>query len=213
MLDRRSYRSTVYAKAALALHTIDRTLGGNRLRDVLREYFRVWRFRHPSGRDFRELVDEQVEEDLVPLFSQLFDGTGVLDYAVARVDVRKVPPLRPASQDEIDVAPAVQPTRYRTEVVIERRGEVRMPVDIAVTFEDGVQTRESWDGLDRWYRMDITSTQQAAYAVVDPDNKQPLDVNRLNNSRMATAGTRGIVRLAGRWGLWLQGALLALSGF
>lgn len=213
MLDRRSYGSTVYAKAALALYTIDRTLGGARLRDALREYFLAWRFRHPTSRDFREFIDEQIDEDLAPLFSQLFDGTGVLDYAVARIDVREVPPLRPAAQEEVSGAPAVQQTRYRTEVVVERRGEVRMPVDIAVTFEDGVQTRESWDGLDRWYRMDITSTHEPAYAVVDPEDKLPLDVNRLNNSRMRTPGTRGIVRLAGRWGLWLQGALLALSGF
>jgi hypothetical protein len=48
--------------------------------------------------------------------------------------------------------------------------------------------------------------------VVDPDDKLPLDVDRLNNSRMRTPATRGIVRLSGRWGLWLQGALLALSG-
>jgi hypothetical protein len=212
MLDRDSYRSTVYAKAALALRTIEGTLGGHRLRDALREYYRVWSFRHPSSRDFRTLVDDLVEEDLAPLFSQLFDGTGELDYAVARVDVSEVPPLRPAPQDEVGGAPTMQATRYRSEVIIERRGEVRMPVDIVVTFDDGSQTREVWNGLDRWYRIDITSTHAAAYAVVDPDDKLPLDVNRLNNSRMRTPGTRGIVRLAGRWGLWLQGALLALSG-
>lgn len=213
MLDRASYRSTVYAKAALALHTIDRTLGGDRLREALRAYFRAWQFRHPSSQDFRELVDDAIDEDLTPLFSQLFDGTGVLDYAVARVDVTEVPPLRPTAQEDAGLAPSAPQARYRTEVIIERRGEVRVPVDIAVTFEDGVQTRESWNGLDRWYRIDITSTHQAAYAVVDPENKLPLDVNRLNNSRMRTPGTRGIVRLAGRWGLWLQGALLALTGF
>ena len=81
-----------------------------------------------------------------------------------------------------------------------------MPVDILVVFEDGSQTRESWNGLDRWYRIDVTSTQQAAYAVVDPDDKLPLDADRLNNSRLRTPGTRGIIRLAGRWGLWLQSA-------
>jgi len=213
MLDRASYRSTTYAKAALALHTIDRTLGGHRLRDALREYFERWRFGHPSSKDFRELIDDQVVEDLTPLFSQLFDGTGRLDYAVSRIDVTEVPPLRPSPHEESERAPTVQPTRYRTEVVIQRRGEVRMPVDIVVAFDDGSQTRESWDGLDRWYRIDITSTHEAAYAVVDPDNKLPLDDNRLNNSRMRTPGTRGIIRLAGRWGLWLQGALHALSGF
>jgi len=213
MLDSESYQSVVYAKAALALRTVDRLLGDDRLRDALREYFLAWRFRHPTSRDWRGFVDDQVEEDLAPLFSQLFDGTGVLDYAVARVDVHEVPPLQPAPQGEVGGGPGGEPPRYRTEVVIERRGEVRMPVDILVVFDDGSETRETWDGIDRWYRIDITSTRQAAYAVVDPDDKLALDVNRLNNSRMRTPATRGIIRLAGRWGLWLQGALLALTGF
>jgi hypothetical protein len=213
MLDRESYQSTVYAKAALVLRTLGNVLGGTRLREALRVYVDTWRFAHPSSRDWRALVDDQAAEDLAPLFSQLLDGTGVLDYAVARVDVREVPPLRPPLQGEANGAAPAEAPRYRTEVVVERRGEVRMPVDIVVTFDDGSVTRESWDGLDRWYRIDITSTHEAAYAVVDPDNKLPLDVNRLNNSYMRTPATRGIIRLAGRWGLWLQGALLALSGF
>jgi len=212
MLDRDSYRSTVYAKAALVLRTLDAMLGDARLRDALRAYFEAWRFKHPTSRDWRTLVDDRAEEDLAPLFSQLLDGVGVVDYAVARIDVNEVPALRPALDEGTGAAPAAETPRYRTEVVIERRGEVRMPVDIVVTFDDGSQTREVWDGIDRWYRIDITSTHQGAIAVVDPDDKLPLDVNRLNNSRMRTPATRGVIRLAGRWGLWLQGALLALSG-
>jgi hypothetical protein len=213
MLDRDSYRSTVYAKAALVLRTLDHLLGGERLREALRTYVDTWRFRHPTSHDWRTLVDDQAAEDLAPLFSQLLDGSGVLDYAVARVDVREVPALRPLLQEDVHGAPPAETPRYRSEVVVERRGDVRMPVDVVITFDDGSVTREAWDGIDRWYRIDITSTHQAAYAVVDPDDKLPLDVNRLNNSRMSTPATRGTIRLAGRWGVWLQGALLALNGF
>jgi len=211
MLDRESYQSTVYAKAALVLRTLDGVLGDARLRDALRAYVDAWRFRHPTSRDWRTLIEERSGMDLAPLFSQLFDGTGQLDYAVARIDVSEVPALRPAL-DAGGSAPPAEAPRYRTEVVVERRGEVRMPVDIVVTFDDGSETREVWDGIGRWYRIDITGTHQGAIAAVDPDNKLPLDADRLNNSRMRTPATRGIIRLAGRWGLWLQGALLALSG-
>ena len=212
MLDLESYDSTVYAKAALVLRTLDALLGDERLRSALRVYFDTWRFQHPSSRDWRASIDDQAVEDLAPLFSQLLDGTGVVDYAVARIDVHEVPPLSPVPQDEVGAAPLAEEPRYRSEVVVERRGEVRMPVDIVVTYDDGSQTRETWDGLDRWYRIDVTGPRQAAYAVVDPDDKLPLDVDRLNNSRMREPETRGIIRLAGRAGLSLQGALLALSG-
>jgi hypothetical protein len=97
--------------------------------------------------------------------------------------------------------------------VIERRGEVRMPVDIIVVFDDGSEMRQTWDGEARWHRIEATSTVKASHAVVDPEMKLPLDVDRLNNSRMREAGTRGVIRLAGRSGLWMQTLLHVLTGF
>lgn len=212
MLDSDSYNSTTYAKTALTLLTLDRYLGGDRLRTALRDYYRAWRFRHPTGADFRRAIEQSVGEPLEWYFSQTLDGTGQLDYAVARIEGRDVKPVAGRERDA-GAAEAPSPPRYRTEVIVERRGEVRMPVDIVVTFDDGSETREVWDGQERWRRLDIVSTQRAAYAVVDPDNKLALDVDRLNNSRMRQPGTRGIVRLAGRWGLWMQGLLHLLTGF
>jgi hypothetical protein len=210
MLDPRSYVSTTYAKTALVLRTLARSLGGDRLREALRDYFQTWRFRHPSGKDFRASIEASTGKDLGRYFDQTLDGTGVLDYAVSKLDVREVPPLSGRGVDSDRVA--VDIPRYRVEVIVERRGDVRMPVDIVVTFEGGSETRESWDGEERWYRLEIVSTEQADYAVVDPDNKLPLDVDRLNNSRMHIAGTRGVIRLASRWGMWLQGFLHLVTG-
>jgi hypothetical protein len=245
MLDRDSYQSTSYAKTALVLRSLGRLYGEERLRAALRDYLLAWRFRHPTGADFRRSLVASLTADPSPagggederratsderrvaredqrratsderplfdaLLEQLLDSPAILDYAVARVDVREVPPLRPSAV--AGAMPTAEAPRYRTEVVVERRGEVRLPVEVLVVFEDGSETRATWDGSDRWHRLDITGTEAAAYAVVDPDQKLPLDANRLNNSRMRTAGTRGVIRLAGRWGVWLERALLALSG-
>jgi hypothetical protein len=137
----------------------------------------------------------------------------VLDYAVTRVDVMDLPsttlPGGPAQQ------PAFPPDekQYRTEVTVERRGELRMPVDISVTFADRSQTRELWDGRDRWRRLEIVSRLRGEHAEVDPERRLPLDTDLLNNSRMRSAGTRGVIRLAGRAGLWLQHVLHVLTAF
>lgn len=211
MLDRESYASTAYAKTALALRTLGGLVGGqDRVLDALGEFARRWRFAHPRGEDLRATLAALDRGRVEPLLEQVLDGTGVLDYAVARVSAAPVPSPVPAAA--VPALPANEPPRYRSEVLIERRGSVRVPVDILVVYDDGSATRETWDGQGRWYRLDATGTRQVAYAVVDPDGALPLDVNRLNNSRMREPGTRGIWRLAGRWGLWLQGALLALSG-
>lgn len=212
-LDRQSYRSTAYAKTALMLATLDGLLGGDRIRRALGDYFRRWRFEHPTGRDWREAIEAATGESLSWFFDQLLDDTGAVDYAVGRVAARRLRPVQglDARSDEGTLKQR-EHKRYRNEVVFERRGEVRLPVDLLVVFEDGSEMRESWDGQDRWRRLDITGTVRADYAVVDPDRKLALDVNRLNDSRLRGFGAQGIVRLAGRWGLWMQGALHILTG-
>lgn len=209
MLDRDSYIATAYAKTALALATVAGLFGADPLLDALGEYARQWRFRQPTGADFRASLAASLGEEVTPVLDQLLDGTGTLDYAVARVDVRRVPTPAPVAGAQ----PARrEPARFRSEIVVERRGEVRLPVDILVAYDDGSRTRETWDGESRWYRIDAVSTRQASYAVVDPDHKLPLDANWLNNSRLADPGSRDIWRLAARWGIWLQSALMGLSG-
>ena len=78
-----------------------------------------------------------------------------------------------------------------------------------ITFDDGSVTKEHWDGQDRWKRFEYTGRQRVEWATVDA---LPLDVNYLNNSRMRAAGTRGLVRIAGRWGFWFQNVLSLLTG-
>lgn len=211
MLDRDAYVGATYAKTNLALRTLGGLLGGQeKVVAALGAYTRQYRFAHPTERDFRAAFSAATGGAVDAVLDQLLHDTGTLDYAVARVEVQEVPAAIPASAPAN--VPSAEPPRYRSEVVIERRGELRVPVDIRVVFDDGGETRETWDGQGRWYRIDVTSTHQATYAVVDPDDKLPLDSNRLNNSRLRELGTRGLWRLGGRWGLWLQGALLTLSG-
>ncbi len=213
MLDRQSYDSTAYAQTALMLRTLDSYLGGDRLRLALRDYFRQWQFRHPTGADWRAAIEASTGEDLSWFFKQVVDGSGSLDYAVSRVDVRKVRPFEgAATEGKSEPVRSSAPPRYRNEIVVERRGEVQMPVDILLNFDDGSETHELWDGRERWHRLDITSTVRLSYAVVDPEDKLPLDVDRLNNSRMRSPATKGIARLAGRWGLWLEGILHLATG-
>jgi hypothetical protein len=213
VLDAVSYAAINTGKAALVLETLERRVGRQRLLDALGVYFRQWRFRHPTGADFRASLRTSLGGDIEPFLSTVLDGTGVLDYAVTRLHVREVPFAagRGVALQEDDRQPAQ--TYYRTDVIVERLGEIQTPVEVAVTFEDGTQTREVWDGRDRWRRIELVSTQRADHAEVDPDQHLPLDVDLLNNTHMRAAATRGVIRLAGRAGLWLQQVLHLLTAF
>jgi len=216
-LDRGSYGAVTYSKTALVLDTLDAYLGGDRLRQALASYFTRWRFRHPSGGDFLAALNESTGQDLTWYADQLVTGTGVLDYAVTRVESDEAHAFQGYHLAPGDVGPEVGAAestekRYRSEVVVERLGSVRMPVAVQIVFEDGTQSHEQWDGRDRWKRFEFTGAQRVEWAVVDPGNTMPVDVNRLNNSRMREAGTRGIIRIAGRWALWYESLLAFLGG-
>jgi hypothetical protein len=80
-------------------------------------------------------------------------------------------------------------------------GEAVFPVDVLVTFEDGHQVREPWDGRARWRRFTYDRPSQVASAVVDPDRTLLLDVNYVNNSRARVPRAR---EAATKWSLkWL----------
>jgi len=216
-LDRRSYGAISYAKTALALKTLANYLGDQRLRGALADYFRTWRFRHPHGTDFLKAVSQSTGENLTWYFKQVIAGTGVLDYAITSVDAEEAQPLAgyPFSGRQVGEEKTPESSserRYRSTVVVERLGSVRMPVDLRIAFDDGTKTNEHWDGQGRWKRFEYTGPQRVDWAIVDPDDALALDINRLNNSRMREAGTRAIVRLAGRWGFWFENLVYFLTG-
>ncbi len=53
-----------------------------------------------------------------------------------------------------------------------------------MTFEDGEEVRESWDGRDRWKRFSYRRPVKLKSARLDPENKILLDVNFFNNSKV-----------------------------
>jgi hypothetical protein len=216
-LDNDSYDAITYSKTALVLDTLDGYLGGSTLREALATYFKRWRFKHPHGADLLTAVSETAGQDLAWYFDQVVADTGRLDYAVTRVTAEELHgfggyPLTDGVVGEEVTPQAPEQRRYANEVVVERLGAVRMPIDVRVVFDDGSAVTEHWDGQDRWKRFEYTGTQRVEWAIADPLATMPLDANRLNNSCMRGAGTRGIVRLSSRWGFWFQNWLYFLTG-
>jgi hypothetical protein len=83
-------------------------------------------------------------------------------------------------------------------------------VDLLVTFKNGEQVREHWDGVDRWKLYAYARLSPALSAQVDPDRVLLLDVNITNNSmtlepKAETAATKWSLT----WMVWLQDCLLS----
>jgi hypothetical protein len=62
-------------------------------------------------------------------------------------------------------------SRYRSRVTVERLGEMTLPVEVLVHFENGREVRETWDGQARTRSFSYEGKSKVAWAQVDPQNK------------------------------------------
>jgi hypothetical protein len=183
-----SYGANVYRKAALTLLTLEGYLGEDVMAEVMRAYFERWKFRHPKSEDFFAVAEEVSGEDLDWFFNQFFKNPGKLDYAVGTVSSEEITAPRgefgpgESAAGEGEAEDAVK--MYKNEVSIFRNGELVFPQEILVVFEDGEELRETWDGRDRWIRFEYLRPVGLKMVRIDPDDKIPLDINRINNSRL-----------------------------
>lgn len=174
------YGKASYAKPATVLTTLERHLGWETMREILRTYYDRWAFRHPTTRDFKDVAEDVSGEDLDWFFDQFVYGTAVVDYAVDRLSWRRI-------EDADSV-------HYSTTVRVHRAEDGVFPQTIRATFADGSSQDRAWNGEDEWRDFMFTSAARVESAIVDPEFTVFLDIDRLNNSRaLPLAGDEGLV--------------------
>ncbi len=218
-----NYSFNSYARTELTLRTLEAVAGEQTVARALRAYHERWRFGHPSSEDFYATPGL---EPYRAFFEQTVERPGIADYEVASVESRPQPP--PTGRLEVggktvmvvgaEARKAAGKTKqWRSVVLVRRRGEVILPTELELRFEGGRTERlplrdadgGAWSG--RWRKVERTGPQKLVAAVVDPDDKLVLDVNRLNDARRAAPDGRAAARWGVRWVFWLQ-QLLALGG-
>ena len=168
-----AYGKTSYSKPAAVLHTLERYLGWETMREILRTYYARWRFRHPTTRDFIAVAEEVSGQELGWFFDAYVYGTDVVDYAVDRI-----------YSQPLETNGEAAPT-YESTIVVERLGNGVFPQTLRVRFEDGSTEDLAWDGADRWKKFTFVRETRIREAFLDPENAVWLDVDRLNNRRVA----------------------------
>ena len=203
-----------YDKTALWLHTLERHLGWDRLREILSVFYERWQFRHPRPEDFFAVATEVSGRDLSWYFDQVHGGTQTFDYAVRQVTSR---PLRdrgfvdgdrePTFRNPIDARGLI-----RTTVTVRRGGDGIFPVDVLIVFDDGETVREQWDGRAPWRVFTYERAARAVRVHVDPDRVLLLDIDYANNSwTAAPRGGAAATKWMLRWMVWAQDLMLTYA--
>jgi hypothetical protein len=202
-----------YSKTALWMHTLERMLGWDTLREILSTFFERFAFAHPKPQDFFAVANEVSGQDLTWFFDQVHRSSSTFDYEVE--DFSSEPARDRGYLGDLSAPPTAETSStFRTRVLVRREGDGTFPVDVRVVLENRQEVRWRWDGRDRWRLFETDTPVRAVTAQVDPERTLLLDVNYTNNSRsLAPKGRAAARRWSLAWLVWLQDHLLTYGFF
>ena len=217
--DRYSYGLNTYRRPQLVLLQLAEMIGMHRVLRGLRIYQQRWRYRHPTAADLQAVLEEVSGRSLGPFFDRIIHSAERLDYALVELRSSRVEP--PAGIfDRLDgghrvattttAATSTEPT-YRTELVIERRGGLQLPVTVEVTMAAGPPYRARWDGVDRWHRVVFEEPRAAVSARLYVETARPLDARPSNDTITIEPNDVGATWFA-RTLYWMQSILQLVGG-
>jgi hypothetical protein len=151
-----------YAKIATMLVALRRMLGDSVFMAAYREYGRRWQYKHPQPDDLWNTFHDVTGRDLAWFWRSVLYETWALDQAIG--DVR-------AAGDSVDI-------------VVEDRGLLPMPVDLAITRAQASVERievpvDVWLAGNRRCLVRVVATPQITHIEIDPDRAFP-DIDRSN---------------------------------
>ena len=228
------YGLVTYFKTATWMATLDRMLGRETMDKIMKTYFERWKFKHPYGRDFIDIVNEitfndhgnKFGADMNWFFEQVLYGSDVCDYQLAGISNEKIHSDK-GIYDSAGVKLKYKTgkeketkTSYKSKVILNRLGEVIMPVEVLIHFENGEEVLEYWDiqynlpaGQARSYEFTYERPEKVEWAKIDPEHKILIDVNLINNSFTTDPETLPIWKYAAKVLFWVENFLLSFTMF
>ena len=186
---RLSYVVNSYNKPELVLHTLERYLGHDKMMKILKEYYNEYKYKHPRGEDFINIVKRNCNEDMSWFFDELYRSPKTFDY--------KVTSIKKSFNNEY-------------EVLVERLSDGIFKNDVAL-YTDKDTLYQKWDGVERWKILKFKTKNEVVAAEIDPYRKNLLDINFANNSFTVTSRVWASLSLSIRFFFWVQNALMVLG--
>jgi len=160
-----SYRTNVYSKASLMLHSLKEYLGEDRFLAGMGLYYRRWALKHVNEERFIKAMEDGSGEELDWFFDQWLHTTHFVDYRLLDWQVEKV-----------------SENHYQTRVTVENSGGLFVPIPVTL-YGSADQLAEA-SLQDFRYRqegvIEIESDFEPVRVKLDADNVF-LDVDRRNN--------------------------------
>jgi hypothetical protein len=110
-----AYSDASYFKGAVFLEQLGYVIGAKNRDNLLLEYYKQWKFKHPTANDFIRLAEKVSGIELDWYKEYWINSTKAIDYTIGDINYEN----------------------GKTNITIKRVGKMPMPVDVVLTFKDG----------------------------------------------------------------------------
>lgn len=218
MFSESNFKALIYSKPATTLHTLQAFLGEADMDKLLQTYFEKWKFKHPIGRDFMQVLQEVLPtltdtvqaRKLYQLVETSIYDARVLDYAVTAVSNELLPPAQGIYGKE-DYRDGSGAATLVSKVEVQRKGDWVFPVEIQVLFEDGRTELVNWSGVEGKAVFEFAGRGKIVSAQIDPQHKIGLDIDLNNNSLVLEPEQTAPWKYAFKTMFWIQNLFQTLS--
>lgn len=108
------YGANAYSKGSILEYQLSYVIGKAAFEKGLISYYNTWRFKHPTPDDFKRVMEKVSGMELDWYFEHFIGTTNYIDYQIKQVNGNK----------------------GKTSIVLERLGEMPMPIDVEVMMKD-----------------------------------------------------------------------------
>ncbi len=209
-VDASSYRTNSYRRTATMLRTLCGLVGESKFQQGMRLYSERWRYRHPYADDFFGAFQEGAGVDVSWFFEDAFRSRATVDWSLevaqksASEDLGWFP-AADGSWERRDAKAPPAPATWIPEVVVRRRGEFSLPLELELGWDDGTKETLVWTRAEMqrqaWWKPlagRAPSTKKLVSAVLDPSQRYWLDLDLSNNRWYAERDERTPVRWSER---------------
>ena len=111
----RSYSLNSYYKGSVFLNQLGYIIGKDNLMTGMKRYYNTWKFKHPNSNDVMRIMEKVSGIELDWYFEHFINTTNTIDYGIK----------------------IIRENKEGTLIVLERRDDMMMPIDLEVEYTDG----------------------------------------------------------------------------
>ena len=143
-----------YGKGVGVLEMLNSVLGKDIFLRVMQRYTREFCFKNAYLDDFIRICEEEYEGDLNWFFDAWLKTDNVCDYAVEVKDAK---------------------------IILERRGQIQVPVEIEVHLRNGKKISFDWQGKEELKEFPLPQGEKVKMVRLGPEDRLLLDIDQTNN--------------------------------